>query len=68
MPEGEENGNVREGETVLARKLRQTLDLKLENDRDTMQALGELSTFFHVGFYFINLIIIVVLVPMLLNS
>ena len=65
MPEGDEvvvrEGGVKEGEvvvregegkgeTVLARKLRQTLNLKLENDRDTIQALEELSTFFHVGF------------------
>ncbi len=39
------------GETVLGRKLRQTLDLKLENDQDTIQALQELSTFFHVRYF-----------------
>merc|ERR1719289_446552 len=33
-------------ETVLARKLKKTLQLKLENDDDTVNALKELSTFF----------------------
>jgi len=33
-------------ETVLARKLKKTLELKLENDVDTVSALKELSTFF----------------------
>ena len=35
-------------ETVLARKLKKTLELKLENDADTVAALKELSTFFQV--------------------
>jgi hypothetical protein len=65
MPEGEEGlvkegevgggGGEGKGETVLARKLRQTLSLKLENDRDTIQALEELSTFFHVSLIFVRL-------------
>jgi hypothetical protein len=39
-------------ETVLARKLKKTLELKLENDVDTVAALKELSTFFQVRFCF----------------
>ena len=35
-------------ETVLARKLKKTLEVKLENDVDTVAALKELSTFFQV--------------------
>lgn len=58
MPEQEEdNVNVKEGdgvegrnETVLARKLKKTLELKLEKDGDTVDALKELSTFFKVYF------------------
>ena len=33
-------------DTVLSRKLRKVLDSKLEGDKDTMDALRELSTFF----------------------
>ena len=33
-------------DTVLSRKLKKVLDSKLENDKDTMDALKELSTFF----------------------
>ena len=58
MPEQEEdNVKVKEGdgvegrnETVLARKLKKTLELKLEKDGDTVDALKELSTFFKVYF------------------
>ena len=35
-------------ETVLAKKLKKTLQLRLENDTETVDALKELSTFFHV--------------------
>ena len=35
-------------ETVLAKKLKKTLQLRLENDAETVDALKELSTFFHV--------------------
>ena len=37
-------------ETVLAKKLKKTLQLRLENDAETVDALKELSTFFHVCF------------------
>ena len=33
-------------DTVLSRKLKKVLDSKLEGDKDTMDALKELSTFF----------------------
>ena len=33
-------------DTVLSRKLKKVLDSKLESDKDTMDALKELSTFF----------------------
>ena len=42
MPEAEEGKT----DTVLSRKLKKVLDSKLENDKDTMDALKELSTFF----------------------
>ena len=35
-------------ETVLAKKLKKTLQLKLDNDAETVDALKELSTFFLV--------------------
>ena len=41
-------------ETVLARKLKKTLELKLENDVDTVSALKELSTFFQVHISIFN--------------
>ena len=44
MPE--EVGDEPKTDTVLSRKLKKVLDSKLENDKDTMDALKELSTFF----------------------
>ena len=43
MPEESEETRA---DTVLSRKLRKVLDSKLESDKDTMDALRELSTFF----------------------
>ena len=43
MPEESEETKA---DTVLSRKLRKVLDSKLESDKDTMDALRELSTFF----------------------
>ena len=43
MPEESEETRA---DTVLSRKLRKVLDSKLEGDKDTMDALRELSTFF----------------------
>lgn len=43
-----ESGEGR-NETVLAKKLKKTLQLKLENDAETVDALKELSTFFTVS-------------------
>ena len=54
MPENErENleaaaGGGSSGETVLSKKLKKTLQLKLDNDTETVDALKELSTFFQV--------------------
>ena len=44
MPE--DNNEEVKTDTVLSRKLKKVLDSKLENDKDTMDALKELSTFF----------------------
>ena len=44
MPE--ESNEESKTDTVLSRKLKKVLDSKLENDKDTMDALKELSTFF----------------------
>ena len=55
MPENErENleaaaGGGSSGETVLSKKLKKTLQLKLDNDTETVDALKELSTFFQVN-------------------
>ena len=46
---GREGGGEGRNETVLARKLKKTLQLKLENDGETVDALKELSTFFQVN-------------------
>ena len=44
MPE--DVGDEPKTDTVLSRKLKKVLDSKLEGDKDTMDALKELSTFF----------------------
>jgi len=44
MPEDE--GNEAKADTVLSRKLKKVLDSRLENDKDTVDALKELSSFF----------------------
>ncbi len=50
VKEGGGGGIEGRNETVLARKLKKTLELKLEKDGDTVDALMELSTFFKVYF------------------
>ena len=54
MPENERenleaSGGGSGGETVLSKKLKKTLQLKLDNDTETVDALKELSTFFQVN-------------------
>ena len=58
MPEGDNDlvkGEVEGGDdkanSVLSRKLKKVLDSNLESDKDTLDALKELSTFFKVFFH-----------------